>query len=77
MFCWQQKCCALYLSFGLFTWDSEKLEYLNIAEIQNLHIRDGIWENMQYVAQGNFAEINKINLKLLCFSLYFINFYNM
>ena len=30
-----------------------------------------------HVAQGNFAEIDKIILKSLCFSLFFINFDNM
>ena len=43
---------------------------------QNRYINkcDAIWENPPHVAQDNFAEINKIILKLLCFSLYFINF---
>ena len=36
-----------------------------------------IWENPPHVAQGNFAERNKIILKLLCFSLFVINFDNM
>ena len=40
-------------------------------------ICDAIWENPPHVAQGNFAEINKIIFKLLCFSLFFINFDNM
>ena len=39
-------------------------------------ICDAIWENPPHVAQGNFAEINKIILELLCFSLLFINFDN-
>ena len=38
---------------------------------------DAIWENPSHVAQGSFAEINKIILKLLCFSLFFMNFDNM
>ena len=39
-------------------------------------ICDAIWENPPHVAQGNFTEINKIILKLLCFPLFFINFDN-
>ena len=39
-------------------------------------ICDVIWENLPHVAQGNFAEINKIILELLCFSLFLINFDN-
>ena len=34
-------------------------------------------KNPPHVAQGNFAEINKILLKLLRFSKFFINFDNM
>ena len=37
---------------------------------------DTIWENPPHVALGNFAEINKMILKLLRFSLFFINFDN-
>ena len=37
---------------------------------------DTIWENLPHVAHGNFAEINKIILKLLCISLFLINFDN-
>ena len=37
---------------------------------------DVIWENPSHVAQNNFAEINKITLKSLCFSLFSMNFNN-
>ena len=40
-------------------------------------ICDAIWENPPYVSHGDFTKINKIILKLLCFSLFFINFDNM
>ena len=43
----------------------------------NQHICDAIWENPPHVAQGNFVKINKITLKLLSFSLFFMNFDNM
>ena len=39
-------------------------------------ICDAIWENLPHVAQGNYAEITKIVLKLLCFSLFLIIFNN-
>ena len=34
---------------------------------------DAIWENPPHVAQVSFAEINKLILKLLCFSLFSVN----
>ena len=46
-----------------------------IVKINTMYIikNDVIWENLPHVAQDNFAEINKILLKLLCFSLFFTN----
>ena len=42
---------------------------------ETLHnICDAIRENPPHVEQANFAEIKKIILKLLCFSLLYINF---
>ena len=42
-------------------------EMLNYLYTDNF---DAIWENLPLVAQGNFAEIKKLVLKLLCFSLF-------
>ena len=39
-------------------------------------ICDAIWENPPHVAHGNFAEIQKNNLKIVMFSLFYINFDN-
>ena len=55
------------------------LENFNLSFVVDIHmvavnICDVSWENPPHVT--NFAEINKIILKLLCFSPFFINFDN-
>ena len=42
--------------------------------MSNILICDVIWENLPHVTQGSFTEINKIALKLLYFSIFFIIF---
>ena len=51
--------------------------------ITSIYIREEIciidmtWENPPHVAQGNLGKIQKLVWKLLCFSLFFINLYNL
>ena len=54
------------------------VQYRGREDISTRHIEicDAIWENPPHVAEGNFAEINQLILKLLCFSLFFISFDN-
>ena len=49
------------------------LFFLDQAQCKKL-MCDAIWENPPHVPQGSFVEINKIILKLLGFTLFFINF---
>ena len=45
---------------------SSIVQWLNYVHIST-HICDAMWENLPHVAQGSFAEITKLVLKLLVF----------
>ena len=46
------------------------------VQIINAYICNTTWENLQHVIKSNFAETLKLVAKLLCFSLFFIDFNN-
>ena len=54
------KIIVYFVSENLITWKSNTC--------------DAIWENLPYVTKGNFAEIQKVVLKLLCFFFIIRNF---
>ena len=79
--CWQAKPCPLTKNFPCSTKQLFHGHWKFLIQVvclcscmkdrQLVRKCDAIWKNPSHVAQGSFAEINKIILKLLCFSLFF------